>query len=727
MAASLWLASGCTQSFSPDDEFGPLPPPPPGVGTEEWGQRDITCSGQSDCGAGESCIDNICQMTRCGDGPYSSIAPLGESLTLALERQLIAADSEAQNGAYWIDGYEAAGPQLTHMSSASWNFGSSRILDLAGGNFYGESPERFAAALEGSNEIAIRRDGVTERINIGFQPIALDAGDVDFDGLDDLVALSADGRFALCKAPEEACRTWSWNGDVQGIDVAVADIDGDGFAEAVFLIKNGGRIEVIVWNPHHEQTGEDEFYGIAPGSGTTDSDFKHLAAGDLTGDGVAEIVAIHDRIWPYDHRAKVYRAGAGTLTRVADFPLETRGSKHIAIGNLNPDQPGMLLLLRDDRNVDIWRAESETTFSRVADNATLSVTSNAFRIAMADVRGDSPVLTRVSGPELIPGPVVPVIAAEFPPYNAAVSGGGGVPGAGGAGSNLFLGDTETTSEDLSDSVSVRAGIAVGFEAKLFGVLGASARTRVTNRVEYTESISRGRTIGGRHFVLPNTDLYGPSYGVVMLSAGCFHGYTYRLSDPAGRIASDVDGSTVFGVVPVDGQSTLWSTNRYNALAERIDYLPTIEIPTEIGNVESYPRSPERLDGTPVPPEHMLFPEPPVFLVSDTGRVGWWLSVSESQAQQVAMSTEVSISGSLSAGMSIEAEIAGGIGQAYSVSVGNDVLFGGAVPPIEDDPNTPESEYERYYYSFAPYVYRETYSGPDGEETGFYMLRFTVGR
>ena len=730
MAASLWLAAGCDQSFGPEDDFGPLPPPPPGVGTEEWGARDITCdpSEADACGHGESCIDNICQMTRCNEGPYNSIAPLGESLTLALEREIIAADSEPHNGAYWIDGYQTDDLQVSHVSSASWNFGSRQVVDITGGNLYGESPERFAAAFEGETEIAIRRDGDTDRIDVGFEPIALASGDVDRDGIEDIVALSADGRFALCKAPEGECRTWRWNGAVEGRDLAVADTDGDGFAEVTFLIRNEGELQLITWNPHFEQTGEEEFRGIAPGSGMTDSDYKRIAAGDLTGDGIAEIVALHDRTWPANDRVKIYRFDTDSLTRIGDVSMETRGTVDIAIDNLEMGDRQDLVVLRDDNVIDIWRGGTPGELTRIAEGATLSVTQSAARIATADVRGDSPRLSRVDGPELIPGPVVPVVAAEFPPYDASQSGGGGVPGAGGgATSNLFLGDTESTEESLTDSVHVRAGVAVGFEAKLFGVLGASAKTRVTQQVEYSETVSQRQVIGNRYFVLPNTDLYGTQYGVVLLTAGCFHGYTYRLSDPAGRIDDDADGSTVFGVVPVDGQSTMWSTNRYNALAERIDYLPHIDIETEIGNPDSYPQSPMRNGGEPVPPEDMVFPEPPVYLVSDTARGGWWLSTAESEAQAAAMSTEVGVMGSLSAGVTVEAELTAGVGQAYSVTLGNELIFGGAVPPIEDDPTTPESEYEKYSFSYAPYVYRENYVGPDGDEAGYYMLRFTVGR
>ena len=725
LATTLWLAASCNQS-SFDDGFDELPPPPSYVGEDEWGNRDITCSSSTDCGSSESCIDNVCQMQRCTEGPYNSVAPLGDSLTLATEREIIAADGDSNDGAYWIDGYVADNQQVTHASSASWNFGSRRVLDIAGGDFYGSRPERFVAALEGSTELHIRRDGHNERIDLGFQPVAVAAGDTDRDGRDDIIALSGDGRFALCKAAEQSCRSWSWNGDVEGVDVASADVDGDGYAEAIFLIRNGGETQLLTWHPHHEETGQDEFAGIKPGSGSTDHDFKAIAAGDITGDGVAEVVAIHDRTWPADDRMKIYRYVSGNLSRVGDESLETKDSKHVATGDLNMSGQEELLILRDDRRVDVYRGHDDGSASLLYD-AQLSVTSNAARIATTDIIGDSPVIARVSGPELIPGPVVPMLAAEFPPYDAAHSGGGGVPGAGGgAVSNLFLGNTESTSETFDDSVHVRAGVAVGGEANFFGVLGASAKVRVQRQIEYTESVTTTQVIGNRYFVLPEPDRFGASYGVVMLSAGCFHGYEYRVHDPESRIASDVDGSTVFGVVPVDGQVTLWSTNRYNALAERLDYLPTIEVSTEIGNPDSYPQTPQRTDGTPIPPEHMVFPEPPQYLVAETGRTGWWLTTTESESQSVSMTTEVGVLTSLSAGVTVDADLTAGEGQAYSVTLGEEVIFGGAVPAIEDDPSTPESEYEKFSFSFAPYVYRETYVGPDGEEAGYYMMNFTVG-
>ncbi|HET6612876.1 MAG TPA: hypothetical protein VFG83_12840, partial [Kofleriaceae bacterium] len=206
-----------------------------------------------------------------------------------------------------------------------------------------------------------------------------------------------------------------------------------------------------------------------------------------------------------------------------------------------------------------------------------------------------------------------------------------------------------------------------------------------------------------------------------------HQYTYQLSDPTARLGEGADGGRFVVVVPVGGQTTVWSTRRYNAMADAVGGLPHIEVAGSIGDPSSYPTSPTRVDGTPIAPEDMLFPDPPQYLTSDVGEVGWWLEAGESETNQTNLTTSLGVSSSINAGgFKFGADVGVGLGSGYSITVGSSAFFSGSVPPIPDDPETPEDEYQTYAFSFSPVVYSEPYTAADGQPASYYVLNYIVG-
>jgi hypothetical protein len=79
-----------------------------------------------------------------------------------------------------------------------------------------------------------------------------------------------------------------------------------------------------------------------------------------------------------------------------------------------------------------------------------------------------------------------------------------------------------------------------------------------------------------------------------------------------------------------------------------------------------------------------------------------------------------------AGVTFGADVGAGWGEGYSVSVGSEFFFGGGVPPIPDDPNTPEDEYAEYRFGFSPVVYRKHYADSEGNDAAMYVLDYSVG-
>jgi len=95
---------------------------------------------------------------------------------------------------------------------------------------------------------------------------------------------------------------------------------------------------------------------------------------------------------------------------------------------------------------------------------------------------------------------------------------------------------------------------------------------------------------------------------------------------------------------------------------------------------------------------------------------------------VAVDTSLSVSSNIKVGgFKVGGSVGASIGSGYGITVGEYVQFGGGVPPIPDNPDTPEDEYEAYRFSFSPYVYRETYSDSEGHDAGYYVLNYTVGQ
>lgn len=713
LALALYLvaAAACSQSDFGDAPVDTLPETPEGPGDPAWGDPDLTCSTASDCAPSETCMQGLCQMKRCTDGPYESAAPLGKLHYFFSDHEIVVADGEPYQGSYWIDGYRPDGAAVSY-AGGSWNQGSAKVLDIAGGNLLGERPQLYATVRQGHSKVFIERSGAAPlELAVGFQPIAVAAGDLDLDSLDEVVALSADNRAAVCHVDEQSCTTYTFQDGVAGVDVAAADVDGDGHAEGVLLVRYDGHTELLAWNLDYEQSGEDPIVGAA-----IDREYLAIDAGDGDGDGIAEVYALIDGGWLglASDQVEIWRLGESSQ-QLGSGDVD-RSSRDLTTADLDMDGTSEILVLHDDRSVT--RLRQQGTGLTATGTGELGVSQSPQRLAAADFDGDSPSARRVGERELVPGEVVPSMVMFFPPYSRTFS--DGLP-------HVFVGEGESTAESYTDTVSLRAAVEVGVGAEFpGGLLGAEVAARVQEHFSLSRTQTLQKYVGTRFNMEPDIELHGSEYGMVVLSCACYHAYRYELDDPAGRIGGD--GGEMVVVVPVGGRTALWSTPRYNALAEALGGLPVIEHVPEIGTLDAYPNTPAKPDGTPLRPQDLAFPNAPQFLVSDAGKAGWWLSVIESETNAAALETEIGVNSSIKmGGVKFGAEVAAGFGSGYALTIGREALFGGAVPPLPDQPSTPEDEYEANAYAFQPLVYRERYTNAAGEEAGYYVLSYSVGQ
>jgi len=229
-------------------------------------------------------------------------------------------------------------------------------------------------------------------------------------------------------------------------------------------------------------------------------------------------------------------------------------------------------------------------------------------------------------------------------------------------------------------------------------------------------------VTGRFNVEANPKLYGVDWAAVALSCGCYHSYTYELSSPA----VGGNGQRLVVLVPVGGETLLWSSKRYNAMAAAVGDLPIIPVPMKVGDPRSYPTTPQRTDGTPIPATDLVFSSAPSTRVSDVGETEWSLWASRTQTNGTATSTEVSLDASVTvAGFKLGGSAGASWQQGYEVTVGTLLELGGIVPPVPDNPNTPEDEYTVYGYGFQPSVYRQRYTAKDGSTPAYYVVNYAV--
>jgi hypothetical protein len=269
------------------------------------------------------------------------------------------------------------------------------------------------------------------------------------------------------------------------------------------------------------------------------------------------------------------------------------------------------------------------------------------------------------------------------------------------------------------------GMDVGVSANFHGLFAAKYSQKVGTSASMTLGENKIRSTGNRSELRSQPNDFGFHYGAVIVSWGCFHAYTYEVSDPSGRVPGS-NGELIVLTVPVDSGTAMLSTDRYNALATVVGNLPIIEVPYTIGDLDDYPTEPETIYGEPIEPDKYVFPNLNWYEASDVGYVGWFNVVGQSVTNSSSYGMNMGVSAGVTvAGIAVGANTSAGWGKGYSLTLGETARFSGGIPPLRDDPETEHDEYVENFYRVAPVIYMQDYTDNKGNTSAFYVQTYAV--
>ncbi len=691
--------------------------PTDGPGSDPWAHGrnidDASCAGDADCLTGETCLDGVCQMQRC-TAYASSSAPLGSDYAFFWDREFVVADDNLADGAHWADGYAPSPTALTY--ERSWSIGGSAIRDVVGGNFIEGTPDEIAIAEEGSNSVNVVADAAITPFDVGFVPVALAAGDLDHSGLDEIVAVGEQGDLAVCSMATESCERFSIAG-VTVLDATAGDVDGDGYAEPVFLMLSGATRVFYVLNTDYELTGQEQVLTSA-----APLNLIRIAAGDVDGDGTAEILGLEDGalVAGVTDTLTLFRLEGAMMAAYVHVTVAF-DTTDIVAGNLGgqagTDMRDKVALVRQAGYVDVYQQGTSSPLA-FEFSAPLGTTGKPKRVAMVDFDGDTPRGRLVEGPIPTPGRVAPTMLLQLPPYDREHSDGG---------SNVGVGDGSSTSQGWDQGVSFNIGTSLGMGADLFGFFSGGVSESMGISIGRSQGVSSSVSVGNSFGIGADPARFGASQASVVLACGCFLNYIYEVEDPQGVLGGT--GGRLSILVPVGGQSAVWDVRRYNAMARAVGGMPIIETNEFVsGDLASYPQAPELPDGSPVPASDMVVGEPPSYFASDVGSTSWSISVSQGTSSGISLGTSIGTGTSYGVlGFSYGSGSGEGWSSSYGMSFGTNASFGGGIPAVPNAAGTPEDEYLLYRYSFRPYVYVQHYVDDVGVDAAYYVITYTVER
>ena len=516
--------------------------------------------------------------------------------------------------------------------------------------------------------------------------LAVAAGDLDHDGVDEPVlgAIWSDqgaeqmliratptiaGQDQLVEASvalEQS--TWPLTTTDWPWTLAVADTNGDGFAEAVSLVRDRNDDRVGCQLDHFslgEAAAPVGFGGVHHGLEVGSQDLEPQGRCDMT-------VLDDDRDGKDAIAVATIDRGDGNEPRTAEV------ERFVSVGEGNGQGETWSRLTQDGGFVHVfpaWVGPDEPI---------------APVLLGADFDGDSLEL-RYTGNKWLSLPKPQIVAvASAPPAEAGIS-------QVYAATGTAYGTEVSSGSGQAVELGVSTGVTASFElASVIPMLSwdvsASWRREVDTTIGTTETTTYGKSFAG-----------GWDRDQVIFQGTLYRVYEYEITsapDPT------VIGSRMTIDEPVDTKTYSWSLPYFNATVAPAYRLPADLLKHVPGDVSSYMQTTDRdlLVNTAAPGTAF------VSELQSCGQGGSANGVSIALAESADWETAVRITseyggGTSVAGLGFEASYGLTDGSVYSVSVGNAVEYLGTVGHIET-----AADYESYHYGFGMVVAPKTVAG-----------------
>lgn len=184
---------------------------------------------------------------------------------------------------------------------------------------------------DGSGNAKLNFFAYSSSLRMGIQALT---GDVDGDGTNEIIVAAGAGG-----GPQ--IRIFNLSGEVigqfmafpshirTGMNLALADVDGDGSDEIIATTMAGAGPQVRIFNGSGE--AENQFFAYAE----TFRGGVALTTGDVDGDGVAEIITIPDS--DSAPQVRVFDNDGSVVSQFFAYAENIRGTYHLTTGDVNGD------------------------------------------------------------------------------------------------------------------------------------------------------------------------------------------------------------------------------------------------------------------------------------------------------------------------------------------------------------------------------------------------------
>ena len=399
----------------------------------------------------------------------------------------------------------------THTIQWTRNGGFGSHLKLA--PFPGENYKQLITTASGVSSYDIARQLPRWSIPVDISVDALDVADVDNDGIPEVIY--GDDQWGALHVHDLVTQAEKWytNNPSHGVtNIAVADVDGDGIAE-------------LLWGAGYSDSGADYLY-VANTTGSHNIKWQSVdlqgpflgpVIGDLDGDGQPELVicSVSSEAGYDSGRILVFDLANLTLRGISAPVVDNgawEGVRDLKLRDVDGDGRMEIIIAADsyyDGAVEIYRFDSNNTFTRTWTNATRPSGSPFNRVDVADLDGTgSPKVIAANSIAHSGSPGVYVYIYDYPSgaqswQSVNLSGG-------------WDGVTGLIVQDLDANGSKEIAALVGYTSDLYTWDGPSRQLRnlrqSTGLAMLGNQLSPARLIGGDsagvgHFLEYGRDRY----------------------------------------------------------------------------------------------------------------------------------------------------------------------------------------------------------------------------